>query len=141
MSKETAEEWAEDLFALTDETGAWNSVLATLRSLEEGLISSRKALEMLRCDTRVLSCLDAYAQQQVEKAFARTSCQGKCLHVCFYHPLGVERAIEEQVEAVREEIRWLDEFVVEPGWFPNWGDRQYWRERRAAIRALAKSGV
>ena len=42
----------------------------------------------------------------------------------------------QQVEAFREKIRWLDEFVVEPEWFPNEGDRQYWRERRAAIRAL-----
>ena len=42
----------------------------------------------------------------------------------------------QQVEAAVKEVQWLDEFVVEPEWFPNEGDRQYWQERRAAIRAL-----
>ena len=39
----------------------------------------------------------------------------------------------EQVAQARADLHWLDEFVVEPEWFPNEGDRQFWQERRAAI--------
>lgn len=28
---------------------------------------------------------------------------------------------------------WAEEFIVEPEWFPNEGDRQAWRERKAAL--------
>ena len=43
----------------------------------------------------------------------------------------VEKAGGELVK----DLHWLDEFVVEPEWFPNEGDRQYWQERRAASSA------
>ena len=36
--------------------------------------------------------------------------------------------------ATQADLAWLDEFVVEPEWFPNEGDRQDWHERRQALR-------
>ena len=39
--------------------------------------------------------------------------------------------------ALRESLTWALEFIQEPEWFPNEGDRQWWQERRASITALA----
>ena len=44
--------------------------------------------------------------------------------------------VREALEKAEKDIHWLLEFVVEPEFFPNQGDRQYWHERLAAIAAL-----
>ena len=46
----------------------------------------------------------------------------------------VALALAEQRERLLAECKWLDEFVVEPESFQNEGDRQWWRERRQALR-------
>jgi hypothetical protein len=47
-------------------------------------------------------------------------------------------ADHEKVKALVEALQWLDEFVIEPEYFPANGDRQWWQEKRQAIRAKAK---
>lgn len=48
----------------------------------------------------------------------------------------IAAAVREALEEAKKDIHWLLEFVVEPEFFPNQGDRQYWHERVAAIAAL-----
>ena len=38
------------------------------------------------------------------------------------------------IDSLQKEIEWASEYIVEPDWFPNEGDRQQWRERRAALK-------
>lgn len=48
------------------------------------------------------------------------------------------RRLEAQVEQTQvqmADLRWAAEFVTEPEWFPNEGDRQAWQERLQTIRA------
>ena len=58
-------------------------------------------------------CADAHARQQVREALGEA----------------------------QKDIHWLLEFVVEPEFFPNLGDRQYWHERVAAIAAALRGGT
>ena len=37
--------------------------------------------------------------------------------------------LEARCARLEDELRWAVEFVVEPEWFPNQGDRQAWQER------------
>jgi len=36
------------------------------------------------------------------------------------------RTLEDEVVRLRADLSWAMEYVVEPEWFPNEGDRQYW---------------
>ena|SRR3990167_4268823 len=42
---------------------------------------------------------------------------------------------ERELLAARKLLLWANEFIIEPEWFPNEGDRQFWRERRSALSA------
>ena len=46
--------------------------------------------------------------------------------------------IDGAVREVLDDALWLLEFIVEPEWFPNEGDRQFWQERVRSIAALYK---
>lgn len=48
--------------------------------------------------------------------------------------LAALREAEQRVKALEKECGWASEFMDEPDWFPNEGDRQAWLERRAALR-------
>ena len=48
-------------------------------------------------------CAEQYARQQVEAAFERASCKGKCIHICSFLPFGIELTIQQQVEAAYRE--------------------------------------
>ena len=83
--------------------------------------------------------LDAFARQQVEierSKWISDQCTANQAGQAMGRIEGYMEGWNAALKAFREEIRWLDEFFVEPEWFSNTGDRQYWRERRAAIRHL-----
>jgi len=48
-------------------------------------------------------------------------------------------AEREKNKPLLDALKWLDEFVIEPEYFPGDGDRQWWREKRQSIAAIAKT--
>ena len=48
--------------------------------------------------------------------------------------------LSQQLAAAVEAIAWLNEFVVEPEYFPAEGDRYWWQEKRAALAKIGEVG-
>ena len=70
---------------------------------------------------------DRAAAEEVVKQLDGTDSWEQCVSL-------IATALAAQRERLLAECKWLDEFVVEPESFQNEGDRQWWRERRQALR-------